>query len=247
MVHSDPPRFQGIPGSRSTARVGGTVVSTATFAVLLTLAACDAGGPSGPSASKTWVEPTVSATEVIPAPREENCGDEPWSTRNPAYEGPGPHFIAPVGIRSQLPQSVAVGVIPTDLDDPGDGRYFGGDESVLANPMTDKDAQIQLLACIEPIKGDGPIGKVECYFGDASGGARNFQTFPLYRADYEVTVREARTGRVVRTLSVPGTVKGQDNCPTIATDTGHTVLLRALSRDRLVEALHPLSAAPARR
>lgn len=243
MVHGDPPPFQGTPGSRSTARVGRMAVSAATFAVLLTLAACDAGGPSGPSASETRVGPTVSATEpVVPAPREENCGDEPWSTRNPAYEGPGPHLIAPVDIRSHLPESVAVGIIPTDLDDPGYTWYFGGDESVLTNPMTDKDAQVQLLACIEPTKGDGPIGKVECHFDNVG-----FHPFPLYEADYEVTVREARTGRVVHTLSVPGTVKGRDNCPTHATETGDTVLLRALSRDRLVEALRPLSTAPARR
>ncbi|WP_262705931.1 MULTISPECIES: hypothetical protein [Streptomyces] len=215
-------------------------------ALLLSLTACDTGRSSGSSASGPTAKSTASATEpVIPARDEENCGDEPWSTQNPAYEGPGPHLIAPIGLRSQLPEDIAVGAIPTDLTNRSiGGQYnFGGDESVLTTPMTSKDHQIQLLACIKPTKGTGPpIGKVECYFEDLRSGAVNHNlTFPLYRADYEVTVREARTGHVARNLSVPGTVKGTDNCPTSTVDTGHTVLLRALSRNRLIKALRPLA------
>jgi hypothetical protein len=119
---------------------------------------------------------------------------------------------------------------------------YGWDESVITDPMTNKLAEAQLLACITPAKGAGPVGEVDCVF---EAGLKH--TFPLYEADYDVTVREARTGRVVSTLSVPGTLNGSENCPTVATDTGHTVLLRAPDRNMLAEALRPLSSAPAPR
>lgn len=208
--------------------------------VVLFSAACGSTGsptPEPPTGSPSPSRPFVQA----PAEHDGACTDRPWSSLNPPYAGPGPHLIAPVAVRGNLPDDIAVGLIPYVPPDPR-GLPYSGDESVLTNPMSDKLAEVQLLACIEPTKGDGPIGDVTCRFTE---GVRTELTFPLYQATYRVTVREARTGRTVTTVSAPGTVDGTDNCPTLATDTGHTILLRSITRDTLIERLRPLATAPA--
>ncbi|MFC0041519.1 hypothetical protein [Actinomadura rayongensis] len=101
---------------------------------------------------------------------------------------------------------------------------------------------MQLLACITAAKGAGPIGKVTCTFTDPPGTAHRF---PLYSGNYSVTLREARTGREVETLTVPGTLNGTDNCPSVATDTD--ILLRALDWKEVSDRLRPLSSQPAPR
>ncbi|MEW2355697.1 hypothetical protein [Spirillospora sp. NPDC029432] len=145
-------------------------------------------------------------------------------------------------MRRNLPDDIAVSFLGKS------GPYISGDirpnrgddPSVLTRD--DRLAEVQLLACIKAAKGSGPIGKVKCAFTDPPGVTH---TFPLYEGDYKVTVREARTGRVVRTLTIPGTLNGTDNCPVTATDTGHTVLLRALDWAVVSDRLRPLASAPA--
>ncbi|MEU8119909.1 hypothetical protein AB0C21_14490 [Spirillospora sp. NPDC049024] len=119
-------------------------------------------------------------------------------------------------------------------------RDKGEDPAVIT--WDDRLDKVQLLACIQAVKGAGPIGKVTCPF---DGPATTRHTFPLYKGNYKVTLREARTGRVVSTLTIPGTLNGDDNCPSNATDTGHTVLLRALDWAVVSDKLRPLASAPA--
>jgi len=207
---------------------------------LVALACASCGSAPSPVPEPTAASPSPSQRFVgQPTEREGACTDQPWSAANPPFSGAGPHLIAPVPVRDDLADDIAVGHIPYDPPDLR-GLPYSGDESVLTNPISTRLAEVQLLACIEPVRGDGPIAEVACDFTDPPGAKL---TFPLYEASYRVTVREASTGRIVTTLTAPGTVDGTDNCPSVATDTGHTILLRSLTRDTLIDVLRPLAVA----
>ncbi|MGC7103136.1 hypothetical protein ACPZ19_51520 [Amycolatopsis lurida] len=85
-------------------------------------------------------------------------------------------------------------------------------------------------------------GKVTCQFDQ---GVATSRTWPLYEASYQVTVREARTGREIKVVTLSGTQSPQETCPHFATDDPGTVVARSLTGDVLDDALRPLLLSPA--
>jgi hypothetical protein len=82
-------------------------------------------------------------------------------------------------------------------------------------------------------------GTVRCYFDNLDETRR----YPLYESRYEVIVREARTGKRVATLSVPGKTTDNGDCPSFVVDTGDTIILRPLDGRTLGERLRPVFSA----
>lgn len=151
----------------------------------------------------------------------------PWSRTNPPYAGPGPHYMTTVVPVKYLHDDLAadIDVLPAEM--------WGGPDGV---------AGYQLIACVLPAGTKRQAGTLTCHF---TVGTPTFKTFPLYEGDYRVTVHEARTGRMIATLTVPGTKASRDSCPSFVVDTGHTVVLRGLDGKVLGRALRPLFSNPA--
>lgn len=95
---------------------------------------------------------------------------------------------------------------------------------------------VELLACARLVPGQ-QLGDVTCEF---KRGVATSRTWPFYEASYEVTVREARTGRQITVLTVPGDSTPEESCPSVATDDAGTVVARSLTAKALGTALEPL-------
>ncbi|WIX92329.1 hypothetical protein [Amycolatopsis sp. DG1A-15b] len=67
----------------------------------------------------------------------------------------------------------------------------------------------------------------------------------MREATYRVTVREARTGREIKVVTLPGTESPEKSCPGIAKDAPGTVVARSLTGDVLDTGLRPLLLDPA--
>lgn len=148
-----------------------------------------------------------------------------YNPTSPPYAGPGPHYID-VYEMSSTNRRMQHGVI------------VAGAAKVLPPGSTlDFDRNlIQLLACVVPVLGKR-AGKVTCQFDQ---GVAKSRTWPLYEASYRVTVREARSGREIKVVTLPGTKSPEESCPGFATDDPGTVVARSLTGDVLDNALRPL-------
>ncbi|GGS29074.1 hypothetical protein GCM10010171_22850 [Actinokineospora fastidiosa] len=146
------------------------------------------------------------------------------------YAGPGPHYIDvyEVSLTNRRMQHSPIVAGETKLLPPGSTLDF--DHNL-----------IQLFACVVPVLGKRS-GKVTCRF---DRGVAKSRTWPLYEATYRVTVREARTGREVKVVTLRGTESPEESCPGFATDDPGTVVARSLTGDALDKALRPLLLAPA--
>ncbi|GAD83750.1 hypothetical protein FEK33_05165 [Nocardia asteroides NBRC 15531] len=102
------------------------------------------------------------------------------------FTGPAPHPVVAF-VQDQ------VGVSQAELGGSQTPREWGG--SGL------KPADVQLIACLDE-PDDGPF-LTDCKFTSSS--------LPLYQGRYEVTIREARTGREVATVRMSG--KSTPDCP----------------------------------
>jgi len=80
-------------------------------------------------------------------------------------------------------------------------------------------------------------GDVTCKFAK---GVATSTTWPFYEATYEITVREAVSGRVITTSSLPGDATPEASCPSFAVDRPETVVGRSLAETSLGEMLRPL-------
>jgi hypothetical protein len=98
---------------------------------------------------------------------------------------------------------------------------------------------IQLVACVIPVLGT-QSGTVTCRFSDGAG-----RTWPFHEATYQVTLREARTGREITTLTAVGDDTPEESCPLFATDYPNAVVARSLTSDGIREAVRPVTSGPA--
>ncbi|MGK5674581.1 hypothetical protein ACSNOB_17295 [Micromonospora sp. URMC 106] len=75
--------------------------------------------------------------------------------------------------------------------------------------------QVQLLVCVRVTATRDSRQDVTCRYaseGALLGGGRPF-TFDLFESVYDVTVREARSGKLVSRFTVPGRQGAEDSCP----------------------------------
>ncbi|MFI0355299.1 hypothetical protein [Actinomadura sp. 9N407] len=117
------------------------------------------------------------------------------------------------------------------------------DLSTIPDDMQIPGARIpdgwQLIACVYDGRPTRRSGTVSCYFDNL----KTSKKYPLHESRYEVIVREARTGKRVTTLSVPGTTGDNGGCPSFVMDTGDTIILKPLDGRTLGEKLRPVFSA----
>lgn len=187
-----------------------------------------AASPHGPP---TWVpkRPWTSAEKNAAACRKKD--PKPWRPSSDPYTGPGPHYFYsskvqqdPSGPENAL-DSADLSTIPEDMQIP-DERIPDG---------------LQLIACVYDGRPTRRSGTLKCSFGSING--EKTRKYPFYESRYEVIVREARTGKKVTTLSVPGTTTDNGNCPRFLVDTSDTIILKPLDGRTLGEKLRPVFSA----
>jgi hypothetical protein len=174
------------------------------------------------------VPPKKLSSDEAHRTRKAACEQPKSQVYNPTsapYAGPGPHYIdvyeVPLTNRRMQHSLIVAGA--TKLLPSGSTLDF--DHNL-----------IQLFACVVPVLGKRS-GKVTCRFDQ---GVAKSRTWPLYEASYRVTVREARTGREIKVVTLPGTESPEESCPGFATDDPGTVVARSLTGDVLDNALRPL-------
>ncbi|XVQ14242.1 hypothetical protein ACQP1W_17370 [Spirillospora sp. CA-255316] len=209
----------------------------AILAMLCTSAACSGEAAdtrptraASPPAPPTWAPRrtwTPDAHSEEAACRKKD--PKPWRPSNAPYTGPGPHHIYPIEVQLD----------PGEPEDAMDSK----DLSTIPDDMRIPGARIpdgwQLIACVYDGQPTRRSGTVKCYFSNRE----ETRKYPFYESRYEVIVREARTGKKVTTLSVPGTTADDGDCPRVVVDTGDTIILKPLDGRALGEKLRPVFSA----
>ncbi|WP_433472487.1 hypothetical protein ACQPZP_26815 [Spirillospora sp. CA-142024] len=154
---------------------------------------------------------------------------KPWRPSSDPYTGTGPHYIHPIEVQLD----------PGEPEDAMDSK----DLSTIPDDMQIPSGRIpdgwQLVACVydgQPVRRSGTVS---CYFSNL----KKSKKYPFYESRYEVIVREARTGKKVATLSVPGTTNEDGDCPSVVVDSGDTIILKPLVGRTLGEKLRPVFSA----
>jgi hypothetical protein len=186
-----------------------------------------AASPPGPptwATQRTW---TPEADNEEAACRKKD--PESWRPSNDPYTGPGPHYIYPIEVQLD----------PSEPEDAMDSK----DLSTIPDDMQIPDERIpggwQLIACVYDGQPTRRSGTVSCYFSNL----KETRKYPFYESRYEVIVREARTGKKVTTISVPGTTNDSGDCPSFVVDTGDTIILKPLDGRTLGAKLHSVFSA----
>jgi hypothetical protein len=211
------------------------------FAILLLLAGCGAETPpprpSSVQPTASTVVPTTTTTTTVPtAPfrtvdhdthfamgRSACAGGAPYNPASLPYRGTGLHWTAVMEMPATSGNTQNASV--TSL---GPGM-----------PTPNNVNLVQLLACVTPSPG-ARAGNVTCEFDKDVNDIPTSRTWPFLEASYQVTVREARSGREVHALTLAGNATPGDSCPGFATDDPDTVVLRSLTDEALGAALEPL-------
>ncbi|MET9252050.1 hypothetical protein [Nonomuraea sp. NPDC003709] len=124
-----------------------------------------------------------------------------YNTEARSYAGRGPHLMALASYTDENP--LVYGEF--GLDDRWEPR---GEDSGRA------EGEVQLLICVRVETTRDSGRSVTCYYSSIRGvefGAPH--TFDVFESVYRVVVREARSGRVIRRFTVPGTQADKDSCP----------------------------------
>lgn len=171
-----------------------------------------AASPSGPpswSTKRAWT-PEAHVNEAACRRKD----PKPWRTSSEPYAGPGPHYVQLIGVQKD-PKALGYAMGSNDL-------------STMPRDMQIPSGRIpdgwQLIACIYHGHPTRRSGTVKCHFYNVGKSKR----FPFYEARYEVIVREARTGKKVTTLSVPGASSRNGDCPDFVVDASDTIILKPL-------------------
>jgi hypothetical protein len=173
-----------------------------------------------PETTTTTRFPPLPSGAVIPTTKRACEEGIRYNPVDAPYRGAGPH-LAEV---TELEQSV-------------DGLQHDPASLHGSGVPTPADIhEVQLLVCVKPLIG-ARAGDVTCKF---SKGVAASITWPFYEATYEITVREAVSGRVITTSSLPGDDTPEGSCPSFATDSPGTLVARSLTEPSLGEVLRPL-------
>ncbi|WP_143228246.1 hypothetical protein [Actinomadura meyerae] len=223
---------------RSVGLQGMGVATAVTCAVMGTVTACSSDEAEGrptraaspsrpPSGPPSW--PTKRAWTPDAHVDEAACRRKkpaPWRKSSDPYAGAGPHYVHP--IRVQMDPAA-----PEHAMDSKDLSTMPDDMQLPQERIPDA---WQLIACIYSGHPTRRAGTVKCYFNNV----KKSKTFPFYESRYEVIVREARTGKKVTTVSVPGTKSRNGNCPSFVVDAKDTIILKPMDGRALGEKLRPV-------
>jgi hypothetical protein len=117
----------------------------------------------------------------------------------PAFTGPGPH-----------PMVLADYTGTKEFDDP---TFLYSEPYLPFGWEPDDQHQAQLLVCVHVTTTRAVWRKITCNYTNMPDLGSAPYEFDLLESIYRVTVREARSGRVVSETSIPGTVGDETSCP----------------------------------
>ncbi|MEO3925401.1 hypothetical protein ABGB07_16250 [Micromonosporaceae bacterium B7E4] len=164
-----------------------------------------AGGP--PASGQLASLPAPSGPTQTRSESAEPCRSPKlyvYNLTSRPFAGPGPHLMALARYSDEREMEYAEILLPREWEP----RYEPGTSS------RDLD-QVKLLVCVQVAATRDSRKDVTCNYTSelaAPGGGRPF-TFDLFESAYHVTVREARSGRMVSEFTVPGRQGGEDSCP----------------------------------
>lgn len=209
--------------------------------MLIAVSACTGGPSEEQSAATPTPSPTPSAEPPRPSPTEkatptpistEVCeGVRPYNGDSEPYEGKGPHRMTFVQRNNDPDVLELTYVVLPDGWDPEIAR----DEK-----LRDRD-KVELAVCDTAVLAGPVMGT--CTF-DQPGMSGKMQ---VAKAHHTFVVREARTGREVTRFSMPGNEGVEDSCPSVAVNSGGTLIGQAVNDDDVAERLRPLYEGPARK
>jgi len=130
---------------------------------------------------------------------------------------------------------------PMDMAVYADSRDFLYEPPTLPERWKPEDeSRVQLIVCVR-VKTIGGTGrKINCYYTDpVFPGDGTPYDFKIVKSTYEITVRSARTGALVRRISLAGTLNDKESCPFRLEDYQER-LARGLDDKALERALRPL-------
>jgi hypothetical protein len=150
--------------------------------------------PSGPrpTLSNDSPEPCVSPKLSV-----YNLGSRPFAGR-------GPHLMAMVRYSDDRSMEYTEFTLPDGYEPRG--------KTYTSEPDLD---QVQLLVCVRVEATRDSRQDVTCNYASEQAllaGGHPF-TFDLFESVYHVTVREARTGKMISKFTVPGRQGAEDSCP----------------------------------
>ncbi|MDW5325491.1 hypothetical protein [Plantactinospora sp. KLBMP9567] len=150
--------------------------------------------PSGPTSTRSEdsVDPCRSPKLYV------------YNLTSRPFAGRGPHLMAMVGYSDEKEMEYAEILLPRAWEP----RYEPGTSERNLD-------QVQLLVCVRVAATRDSRQDVTCNYASEQallGGGRPF-TFDLFESVYRVTVREARSGKVVSEFTVPGRQGAEDSCP----------------------------------
>ncbi|MEQ4302725.1 hypothetical protein ABNF97_15215 [Plantactinospora sp. B6F1] len=161
--------------------------------------------------------PSAGQLPPLPAPsgptqtRSEDSADPCRSPKLYVYNltsrpfaGRGPHLMAMVRYSDERELEYTEILLPREWEP----RYQSG------TSRRDLD-QVQLLVCVRVTASRDSRQDVTCSYAHEQAllaGGSPF-TFDLFESAYHVTVREARSGKLVSEFTVPGRQSAEDSCP----------------------------------
>ncbi|MET9965937.1 hypothetical protein ABZZ80_08480 [Streptomyces sp. NPDC006356] len=192
-----------------------------------------ATAPRSPSPSPS---PTPSADSIAQA-----CGDTqfdaadvlPWNPEAPAYTGGGTH-------------TVTLFKGGPDFDETGtESDAEADDEPKLPDKWT-SSGDPQLIVCEFLVKESVGGQLITCEYEELGGDGSVSTRVPVYSAGYSYRVLEAKTGQLVDTFNLSGSVSGWDSCPVEQSDiaSSEAAFQHVSSRD-LTKRLRSLVEGPA--
>jgi hypothetical protein len=154
------------------------------------------------------------------------------------YAGPGPHPITALTLSAE--DTVFGRRAPTFLYEkfalPDD---WGDQDTTLEKNRT---KATQLVACVRVETREDTGRDVTCQYRTdealAFGGGGSPYTFDVFTSVYLITMREARTGKEVGEITIPGTLSDEDSCPSRMTDYARPLAL-GLDEARFERELRP--------
>ncbi|WP_036373342.1 hypothetical protein [Micromonospora sp. ATCC 39149] len=165
--------------------------------------------PGGPPTSGRLapLPPPSGPTQTRNDAFKEPCTSPKLSVYNLSsrpFAGRGPHLMAMVRYSDERSMEYAEFFLPDGFEP----RYELG--TSRRNPD-----QVQLLVCVRVVATRDSRQDVTCNYASEQAlmaGGRPF-TFDLFESVYHVTVREARSGKMISQFTVPGRQGAEDSCP----------------------------------
>ncbi|SEB30028.1 hypothetical protein SAMN04490356_0138 [Streptomyces melanosporofaciens] len=205
---------------------GGRLRVVVSVGILVALAGCsgasdDSDKESPEEAATARKSPATASRSPSPSPSPtpsadsiaQACGDTqfdaddvlPWDPEAPAYTGGGTH-------------SVTLFKGGPDFDESGTESDAEADDEPKLPDKWASSSDPELIVCEFLAKESVGAQLITCEYEELGGDGSVSTRVPVYSAGYSYRVLEAKTGRLVDTFNLSGSVSGWDSCPVEQSD-----------------------------